>query len=356
MTHHGQHISQSEPEVAATPEPRADIRINGIASLVYGVDDVAQCTRFFCDFGLSLEFQNDEHAIFRLPNRATVVLRQRDDPALPASSMEGIGVRLIVWGIDTQVELDAVETDIARDHRIERTPDGGFRFTTEFGVAMGIELFQARPVKGAPLPFNSTGNVQRVNTPRSWRERAFPKAINHVVLAIPAFEEGASFMRERLGFRLSDEQVSFGKYLRAGGCSGHHTLLLLNAAANLPGMDGKLSFHHTNFAVDDIDEIMVGANHMTRKGWEPSHFGLGRHRIDSALFYYLPCPAGGEAEYGADADCLDDSWVPRQFPQPMFAYAQWVHELPPFLRDLPAWRLNYLTEQAPRAGNDEEVQ
>ena len=153
-------------------------------------------------------------------------------------------------------------------------------------------------------------------------------------------------MLERLGFRLTDEQVGFGMYLRADGTNNHHNLLFLNADAPLPDMDGKLRFHHANFVVENLDEMMVGANHMSRRGWEPSHFGLGRHRVDSALFYYMPCPAGGEAEYGADSDCVDDAWVPRRWPVPLFAYAHWVHELPPFLHAPPEWRIEYGAEPA----------
>jgi len=119
--------------------------------------------------------------------------------------------------------------------------------------------------------------------------------------------------------------------------------LLLNADLHFPGLDGQFRFHHANFGVEDIDEIMVGANHMTRNGWAPSHFGLGRHRIDSALFYYLPCPAGGEAEYGADADVVDESWVPREWTVPLFAYSHFVHNLPPFLMQAPEWTFRYIT-------------
>ena len=151
-------------------------------------------------------------------------------------------------------------------------------------------------------------------------------------------------MRDRLGFRLSDSQAGFGKYLRAPASISHHDILLLNANAPLPGNNGTLQFDHTNFSVEDIDEIMVGANYMTRKGWSPSHLGLGRHRIDSALFYYLPCPAGGEAEYGADADAVDDSWIPRHWSNPMFGYAHFVSNLPPFLLDEPSWDFHYITE------------
>lgn len=333
---------------------KPDIRINGIVSLIYGVDELPECTRFFVDFGLHLESCSEQESLFRLPDRSTVVLRHRYDPVLGETSMVGSGVRKVVWGLDTAEELDWLANDLKQDHEVVHDSQGGLSFVTDFGVAMGLELFARRPVAGTSAPSNSTNNIQRMNVPRRWRERALPKAINHVVMAIPDFERASVFMRDRLGFRLSDEQVGFGKYLRAGGCSNHHTLLLLNANADLPGMDGEFRFHHANFAVDDIDEIMVGANHMTRQGWEPSHFGLGRHRIDSALFYYLPCPAGGEAEYGTDSDCTDDSWVPRQWPSPLFGYAHWVHDLPPFLTSAPPWKVNFLTSEAPRADGPEQ--
>jgi hypothetical protein len=157
-------------------------------------------------------------------------------------------------------------------------------------------------------------------------------------------------MRTRLGFRLSDLQEGFGCYLRADGSNNHHNILFLNAHAPLAGCDGMTRFDHANFGVEDIDELMVGANNMVRKGWEDSHIGLGRHRIDSALFYYLPCPAGGEAEYGADADYIDDSWVPRHFTTPLFAYSHFTHHIPDFLREPPAWDFSYLTEDQIRDG------
>lgn len=324
-----------------------DVRINGIASLVYGVDDVSESTRFFSDFGLHLETASEAESLFRLPDGASVVLRHQDDPDLAPTTMIGSGVRRVIWGLESREALDALARDLGRDHELRHLANGTIEFETDFGLAMGLRVFPKRAVFGSTLPANCPGNIQRMNSPRRWRERALPKAINHVVHAIPDFERGTAFMRERLGFRLSDEQVGFGKYLRAGGCSGHHTILILNANAHLPGMDGAFRFHHANFAVDDVDEIMTGANHMVRKGWEASHFGLGRHRVDSALFYYLPCPAGGEAEYGADGDCVDDAWVARQWPAPLFAYGHWVHNLPDFLREPPPWRINYFTTEAP---------
>ena len=317
--------------------------IVGIAALRYGVSELPASTRFFKDFGLSLESADVTRSTFLLPEGSRVELRHREDPLLPSSSLEGDGVKEVIWGVNTAANLEALVSGLAVDRPVQREPDGTAHFLTDFGLAMGLRVFAKTPVVSAPDVLNAPGVVGRLNQHRKWRLRARPKVIAHVVFAVPDFENGYHFMRDRLNFRLSDTQEGVGMYLRADGTHNHHSLLILNASAPFPDMDGKHRFHHANFGVEDIDEIMVGANHMVRTGWEPSHFGLGRHRIDSALFYYLPSPAGGEAEYGADSDYVDDSWVPRHWPKPLFAYAHFVHNLPPFLMEEPEWTFSYIT-------------
>jgi catechol 2,3-dioxygenase-like lactoylglutathione lyase family enzyme len=323
--------------------------IIGIESLIYGVDDVGLCQRFFGDFGLPLVERSEDMARFVLEEGSQVVVRHRDDPKLAPTIMEGCGVREVIWGVDTADALEALVAGLGVDREMTRDADGTVHFTSDFGLPMGLRLFTKRPVVYAPEAANAPGRVVRLNQHRKWRERARPKVISHVVWAIADFDAGFAFMRDRLGFRLSDHQRGFGRYLRADGTNNHHNILLLNANAHLPGMDGKVRFHHANFGVEDLDEIMIGANHMTRKGWEGSEMGLGRHRVDSALFYYLPCPAGGEAEYGADSDYVDDNWVPREWVNPLFGYAHFVHNIPKFLEQPPAWNVRYLTSEAPTA-------
>jgi len=82
------------------------------------------------------------------------------------------------------------------------------------------------------------------------------------------------------------------------GAQQHHNIFFLDARLPFPGFDGQPRFNHANFGVEDIDEIMVGANHMERCGWPSRYLAWAVTRIDSALFFYLPCPTGGEAEYG----------------------------------------------------------
>ncbi len=47
--------------------------ITGIESLIYGVDDIAECTRFFTDFGLPLARSSDHEAVFVLAEGSKVI-------------------------------------------------------------------------------------------------------------------------------------------------------------------------------------------------------------------------------------------------------------------------------------------
>ena len=331
--------------------------IVGIQSLVYGVDDIEQSTRFFVDFGLPLVSRDAEEAVFRLDEGSEVRIRSLQDKRLPASGLTGSGVREAVLGVDTEAALNALASDLRRDRSVVTDADGSVHFLSDCGLPLALRVFKKTPVTSAPDAVNAPGLVRRLNTHRKWRRQARPKVIQHVVFAVKDFRKSFEFFRERLHFRLSDYQHTFGIYIRADGSNSHHNLFLINANLPFPGMDGQARFHHANFGVEDIDEVMVGANHMERQGWPKSPLGLGRHRVDSALFYYLPCPAGGEAEYGADADCIDDSWVPREWPVPLFGYAHFVHNLPDWYRQPPAWEVRFLPSgelpaEAPHAASD----
>jgi len=317
--------------------------IVGIERLVYGVSDVQECTRFFRDFGLIELTEGTGGVELGLVNGARVVILPLGHPGLPRDNrIIGQGVQEVVWGVDSPSSLEELRTRLK--HVVDVAWDGEvLRFVAPFGVPMGLRVWTPKPVVCAPDPANAPNRVERLNRPRRWRLRATPRLIAHVVFAVPDYDSVYQFMIDALGFRLTDKQLGFGNYLRADGSNNHHNILLLNANAPLPGADGKLRFHHANFALEDLDEIMISVNNMIRKGWAPSEQGLGRHRVDSALFYYFNCPAGGEAEFGADADYVDDNWVPREWTNPLFGYAHFVHNLPPFLMKEPEWRFRYLT-------------
>lgn len=321
--------------------------ITGIRRLVFLVDDLDTTSRFFADYGLTPRGATADSACFEVANGAQVLLLRRGHPDLPAGSAQtGIGVFECVWSVDSQDALDVLVADLGRDHDLTVDAQGVVHFITPFGQAIGLQVWQPRAVFGAPSPANTPGHIGRLNQPRKWLARATPKRIHHCVWTFPDVQEALDYYRDRLGFRLTDVQKGFGVYIRADGAYEHHNVFLANARAPMPGFDGTLKFHHANFEVEDIDEMMVGKNVLDRKGYrfDAESWGLGRHRLTSAAFLYLRVPElGGEMEYGADCDCVDDSWKVRVW-DGAFGTLIFMHDLPHWLMAEPKWDVTYATD------------
>lgn len=325
--------------------------IIGIETVRYCVEDIDLCTRYFDDFGLPLLDRSEDETTFLLPDNAKVILRSLAESPVPGSRMVGPGAHEVIWGVDTQAALDRLVAGLSRDREVTRDADGTAHFICDDGLAMGLKVWaDKREIRTSTDPVNSPGNIQRMNAQRKWIARARPKYIQHVVFMTPDPEASFAFMRDRLNFRLSDHQRTLGIFARADGTTDHHNIYFLNANAPFPGADGQLRFHHVNYGVTDLDEIMVGKNYMERRGWARSAWGVGRHRIASSLFLYLPAPTGGEAEYGADSDAIDDNWIPRSW-EPLFGVASWMHEMPAFWSQGADWDVGFVASLTPSQGS-----
>jgi catechol 2,3-dioxygenase-like lactoylglutathione lyase family enzyme len=305
--------------------------ILGIESAIFGVDDLETCTRFWDDFGLKFVSGDNSESVFEVASGSKVIVRRRDDARLPAEWFEWNGVKEVIWGVDTQANLDALISDLERDREVRRDPDGTVHCIGDDGMPFGLRLWAKRPVLSQPDPVNAPGCIQRLNLHRKWRHRAMPKTINHVVFFSHDYVKSYEFYRDRLGFRMTDHSKGLGVFARADGTNEHHSIFWVNTA--LPVAPDSQGFMHLAFGVEDIDELMLGANIMEQRGWKntsPNTQGyLSRHRISSALYYYLDNPNGGEAEYHADTDYLDDNWVPRVWDW-KFGSLLWATRTPSF--------------------------
>ena len=325
--------------------------ILGIETVVYCVNDVAKSADFFDDFGLRRYEETGAQLRFRLPDHSNVIVRSAKSDPVVGSQIEGIGVHEVIWGVDSEMDLERLVKRVATDRQLRRDADGSAHFIADGGLPMGLRVWRDfRAICTSVDPINSPGNINRLNTHRKWIARAYPKRMMHVVYLVPAVERCADFMIERLDFRLSDRQRGMGMYLRCDGATDHHNIFFFDSNSPMSaGANGATRFNHVNFVVTDLDEVMVGKNYMERRGWARSIWGLGRHRIGSALFHYIPCPAGGEAEYGADGDQLDDNWVPRDW-DAMFGFAHWTHDMPEFFREGHDWSVGFVEGIVPQRG------
>lgn len=319
--------------------------ILGVESVVFAVADLDENIRFWSDFGLPLAYRDAREAVFALASGSRVILRRHGDPALPSPDpFTGSGLKETIWGVDTRENLERFVAGLQVDREVRRDPDGTAHCVAPDGQPFGLRVWAKKPVVSNSSPVNSPGNIQRLNQHRIWRDKAIPKTINHVVFFSPDYVGSFEFYRDRLGFRYSDHSKGVGIFARPEGTFEHHSIFWVNC--DLPIAPDGFKFMHIAFGMDDIDEVMLGANLMEHRGWKnTSHNsggGISRHRISSAIYYYCDIPEhAGEAEYHADTDYLDDSWVPRAWDF-KFGSLLWSNNAPPIFRgdDIP-WDMTF---------------
>lgn len=280
--------------------------IDRLESVVYGVTDVAECVRFFDDFGLEQVEAGANGATFRTPVNQFVHLRRADDPSLPPALEEGSTLREAIWGVDTQDALDALAADLAGDREVAEDADGGIHFRDESGWPVGFTVSEPVEIDVEFRTSNVTGRVGRWNQEVTGYGRARPLRICHLALNIPkeGREKAEAFYIERLNFRAVDRVLKMGTFMQCEGDWDQHNFLLCHRP-NAYGVN------HTAYEVRDFDEVIEGGNFMLAQGWEEARV-LGRHTVGSNVFRFFHAPCGGRVEYAADMSRVDESYeTPR---------------------------------------------
>ncbi|NKB50463.1 MAG: hypothetical protein GKS02_13985 [Alphaproteobacteria bacterium] len=280
--------------------------ITRVESLVYGVTDMAAGIRYYENWGLEAVERSDSGAVFRTPAGQTISLRPIDDATLPtAPDGEQSTLRQTVWGVESADDLAALAAELSTDREVTSATDGSLSTVDESGFSIGFAVSQPATVEAAPPLVNLNENAQRLNETVASLPQARPLRLGHVVFYIShdGADRAVSFYLDRLGFRLSDSTIGRGDFMRCAGSRDHHNLFLLRR-------DGSAGFNHAAFEVRDFDEIMMGGACMKSHGWQPDTTP-GRHILGSNLYWYFRNPSGGNTEYFADMDCMDDDWEPR---------------------------------------------
>ena len=97
--------------------------ILGVESVVYGVDDLETCTRFWVDFGLNPVSADDTESVFDVPSGSRVIVRRNGDPRVP-NAFPGNGVKETFYGVDTAENLEQLVAGIAANLPVTRDADG----------------------------------------------------------------------------------------------------------------------------------------------------------------------------------------------------------------------------------------
>src|SRR5258707_14996823 len=148
--------------------------ILGVADIIFGVDDLDLCTRFWNDFGLVPLARDQRQSVFEVASGSKVTVRQRNDSRLPPQYFDWPGIRETIWGVDTTESLEKLIADLSRDRTLKRDADGTVHFHADDGQPIGLRVWQKRSVLSQPDPVNAPGCIQRLNQHRKWRQRARP--------------------------------------------------------------------------------------------------------------------------------------------------------------------------------------
>ena len=289
--------------------------LTGIDKVVYGVEDLSGCVRFFGDWGLALADERDGRATFETLDGAEVELRPVSDPSLPAAFEAGSTVRRVVWGVEDERRLGEVRGRLAS--RVDFDDGADPSCADPSGLRLSFRVSRRRKVDAAGSPTNTVDRTNRIDRRGRVYDRAEPVTIGHIVLFTPALTESVEFYSEALGFVVSDYYPDFGYFLRCAPEGGHHNLFLMQTP------DRRCGLNHVAFTVRDLHEVFGGGLHIGRCGWR-TQIGPGRHPISSACFWYVHNPAGGLAEYYADEDYCTADWKPEAWERAPERFAEWA--------------------------------
>ncbi|WP_433360427.1 VOC family protein [Actinoplanes sp. CA-142083] len=282
--------------------------IQRIESVIYSVDDLDTCVRFFTDLGLALAGKGEDHAVFETLIGQTLHLRTgAATEGLPPSVEPGNNtIREVVWGADTEQDVEAFVAALSKDREVTQDADGVFHTVDETGFGVGLTVAgMSRHENKAPRPANVSGSVNRLNQALSSVGDVKPLRMCHVALNIPKAgrEEAVAFYVDRLGFIPTDVVKPMGVFMRVPGDADQHNFLLCHRP-------DRASVNHVSFEVPGFDDVIEGGNAMIEKGWQEAR-KLGRHTVGSNVFRFVHAPSGGRVELAADMDRVDDTYGPN---------------------------------------------
>ena len=280
------------------------MNIIGPDSLVFGVDDVDACSRYFTDYGLTPAGDGRFEAL----DGTSVVIKPKDDASLPAALETGSMLRKTIYGVADKSTLTAIAAELGKDRDVKTLGDGSLETVDDLGFALG---FQVTVRKALDLPgevINAPGvdSHRPVNVIGADPDAApKPRSLSHVVYFVPDLEKFEAFYAERLGFVTTDRFTGVGPFMRPAGTQEHHTLFCIQTPPFMQGCE------HFTFHVGGPTELMQAGKRFSDMGYE-TFWGPGRHIYGSNWFWYFNSPVGCHVEYDADMDLHDDDWVARE--------------------------------------------
>jgi len=276
-----------------------------IEEVCFGVTEIDACRRFCTDIGVEEASDDAAGAVFRTRTHQIIRLVPYDDPSLTPGVEAAPSIREIVWGVESDDDLDRIATELGRDREVKSPRPGTIRSHDETGFAIAFRHADPAAFPTERRPFNTFGRTERWSASLAPRGQATPIRLIHVALDLPKLgrEAAIDFYIRRLKFKPVEVIVQTGAFLQCEGETDHHQLFLCHRT-DRPGIN------HIAMEVGDFDEVVEGGNYLIGCGWKEAR-RLGRHTVGSNLFRFFHAPWGGRFEYATDMDKIEKSTPPR---------------------------------------------
>lgn len=269
------------------------------------VPDLDRAEEFLTDFGLLLSARTDKALYARGtgPSHHLLVLEQGDDKFLS-----------LAFNVRTEAELETAAA-IPGASAVEpiAEPGGGKRVRLSDPDGNGIEIVwgieDVAPIEYQRYSINDAKDGLRRSGTLTRHKPGPAKVarVGHGVLMSPNPGRVIDWYRAHLGLLCSDEVVvegelalSFNRLDQGADYVDHHAMLVQKGP--------KSGLNHVGFEVQDVDDLMLGHEHLKRKGYD-SVWGVGRHVFGSQIFSYWMDPWGFMYEIWTDSDRINADFV-----------------------------------------------
>lgn len=176
-------------------------------------------------------------------------------------------------------------------------------------IVSGIETVPTLPVVRQAL--NSAAvRLRNGVLQRPPRGASHVKRIGHGVVMTTDLARKLAWYRDTLGLLASDDVYagkpdnvigSFNRLDRGDAYVDHHIFFCIQGK--------KAGLNHLAFEVQDIDDVMIGHDHLKAKGYDHI-WGVGRHELGSHIYDYWLDPWNRIHEHFTDTDTLNANAVP----------------------------------------------
>ena len=217
--------------------------ITGIDCVIYGALDLGEGKKFLSDWGLTLVEETEDAIVFETMEKSQVILKPIHSPELPNAIEEGPTIREIIWGAESQADLDAFLAGIAGKVELFQSADGLTKCVDPNGLTIAFRVTHRvkTTIKGAAS--NAVGVTQRIDQAAPVYQRATPVRIAHAVFFVDDLPAHIDFYVNKLGFNITDEYPGRGAFIRCVEEGTHHNLFFLSVGDRGKGINHLSSNH-----------------------------------------------------------------------------------------------------------------